>query len=117
MAIQRGLPTFNADGSAVVLPSRTGSYGEAYVLPLGAGKLHAFADEGSYFVGYNVTDGTGIAGHAAPVQADLSTMPLLQLFPASDQTQCTPQPYRSSSAVCWITIPSPSLVMADKAVT
>jgi len=83
MAIARGLPTLNADGSAVVLPSRTGSYGEAYTIPMGSGKLHAFADEASYFVGYNVTDGTGIAGHAAPVQADLSTKALLHLFNAS----------------------------------
>jgi hypothetical protein len=42
-----------------------------------------FADEGSYFVTYNVTDGTGIAGHAAPVQADLSTKPLLHFFNGS----------------------------------
>jgi hypothetical protein len=80
MAIARGLPTANADGSAVVLPSRAGRYLEAYSLPVGAGKQFAYADEGSYFTTYNVTDGTGIAGHAAPVQADLSTKPLLHLF-------------------------------------
>jgi hypothetical protein len=39
-----------------------------------------FADEGTYFTTYNVTDGTGIAGHAAPVQADLSTKSLLHLY-------------------------------------
>ena len=39
-----------------------------------------YADEGSYFTTYNVTDGTGIAGHAAPVQADLSTKPVLHIF-------------------------------------
>lgn len=80
MAYSRNLPTYNADGSAVVTPSRTGSHSEAYTLPLGAGKQSLFADEGSYFVTYNVTDGTGIAGHAAPVQADLSTKPLLHIF-------------------------------------
>lgn len=82
MAIQRTLPsTKNADSSsAVATPSRTGSYLEAYTIPLGAGKMLPFADEGSYFVAYNVTDGTGIAGHAAPVQADLSTKPLLHIF-------------------------------------
>jgi hypothetical protein len=42
-----------------------------------------YADEGSYFVTYNVTDGTGIVGHAAPVQADLSTKPLLHIFNGS----------------------------------
>lgn len=80
MAFARSLPTFNADGSGVNTPSRTGSYGEAFTLPLGSGKLYGYADEGSYFVTYNVTDGTGIAGHAAPVQADLSTKPLLHMY-------------------------------------
>src|SRR6185503_6582483 len=37
----------------------------------------------TYYCTYNVTDGTGIAGHAAPVQADLSTKPLLHHFNAS----------------------------------
>lgn len=83
MAIKRTLPSeANADGDVVTLPSRTGSYLEAYTLPLGAGKMYAYADEGSYYTTYNVTDGTGIAGHAAPVQADLSTKPLLHLFNA-----------------------------------
>lgn len=82
MAVNKALPTITADGSAIITPSRTGSYGEAYVLPLGS-KQTAFADEGSYFTTSNVTDGTGIAGHAAPVQADLSTKPLLHLFNAS----------------------------------
>lgn len=84
MAIQRTLPsTKNADSTAVALPSRTGSYLEAFTLPLGASKMLGYADEGSYFVTYNVTDGTGIAGHAAPVQADLSTKPLLHIFNGS----------------------------------
>jgi len=83
MAIGRTLPTRNADGSAVVLPSRTGNYLEAYTLPLGGAKQSGYADEGSYFSTYNVTDGTGIIGHAAPVQADLSTKPLLHLFNGS----------------------------------
>lgn len=84
MAINRTLPAIkNADSSAVATPSRAGSYLEAYTIPLGSGKMQAYADEGSYFVTYNVTDGTGIAGHAAPVQADLSTKPLLHLFNGS----------------------------------
>lgn len=82
-AVARTLPTFTADGSAAASPTRTGSYGEAYTLPLGAGKMYAYADEGSYYCTYNVTDGTGIAGHAAPVQADLSTKPLLHIFNGS----------------------------------
>lgn len=82
MAIQRTLPaTINGDSAIVVAqPSRAGSRYEAFTLPLGGAKQHGYADEGSYFVTYNVTDGTGIAGHAAPVQADLSTKPLLHIF-------------------------------------
>ena len=80
MAYARSLPTFNPDGTAVVTPARTGSHSEAYVLPLGGGKQSLYADEGSYFTAYNVTDGTGIIGHAAPVQADLSLKPLLHIF-------------------------------------
>ena len=80
MAYSRTLPTFNADGSGVVAPSRADSYGGAFTNPLGGAKQHGYADEGSYFVTYNVTDGTGIAGHAAPVQADLSTKPLLHIY-------------------------------------
>ena len=78
MAVYRTLPTATADGSAVIQPSRTGKYLEAYTMPLELPR--DYANEGSYFVTYNVTDGTGIAGHAAPVQADLSTKPLLHIF-------------------------------------
>lgn len=82
MAIQNTLPaTRNADSTAlVVTPSRADAYLGAYTTPLGAGKMSNYADEGSYFTTYNVTDGTGIAGHAAPVQADLSLKPLLHIF-------------------------------------
>lgn len=84
MAIASALGTRNADNSAsIVTPSRTGSYLEAYVLPLGGAKLATYAEEGSYFTSYNVTDGTGIAGHAAPVQADLSTKPFIHLYNSS----------------------------------
>lgn len=82
MPIQRTLPsTINGDSAVVTFqPARAGSRGEAFTLPLGGAKQHGYADEGSYFSTYNVTDGTGIAGHAAPVQADLSTKPLLHIF-------------------------------------
>jgi len=79
MAIQRVLPSRNADGSSVVLPSRTGPYGEAYVTPVGSGYF-GFGDEGSFFHATNATVGTGIAGHAAPVVADADTKPLLHLY-------------------------------------
>ena len=81
MSYARNLPTYNADGSGTSNPNRKGSHDEAYVLSLGGAKGQSiYADEGSYFVTYNVTDGTGIAGHAAPVQADLSTKPLLHIY-------------------------------------
>jgi hypothetical protein len=38
-----------------------------------------YADEGTFFSAYNVTDGTGILGPVA-VQADLSLKPLLHIF-------------------------------------
>lgn len=88
MAVAKSLPTLTPDGSAVITPSRTGSYLEAYVIPLGA-KQNAYAEEGSYFSAYNVTDGTGIAGHAAPVQSDLSLKPLLHIFNASTTKSIT----------------------------
>jgi hypothetical protein len=43
-------------------------------------KNYRVADEGSYYVAQNATDGTGIAGHAAPVQADTDTKALLHIF-------------------------------------
>jgi len=79
MAVQRALPTRTADGTTVVLPTRTGPYNEAYAINLGAG-LTTYADEGSYFHVSNATVGTGIAGHAAPVVADTDTKALLALF-------------------------------------
>lgn len=82
-AVGRGLPTANQDGTTNTLPSRAGRYLEAYTIDLGAGKMQNYADEGTYYCTYNVTDGTGIAGHAAPVQADLSTKPLLHMFNGS----------------------------------
>jgi hypothetical protein len=69
MSIARGLPTANADSSAVTSPTRTGRYGEAYTAPL-TNKEMFFADEGSHFVAINPTAGTGILGHAAPTTFD-----------------------------------------------
>ncbi len=84
MSVQRNLPsTISADSTAAASPSRANQYFEAVTQPMFAGKMIPLADEGSYFVTYNVTDGTGIAGHAAPVQADLSLKSLLHIFNAS----------------------------------
>lgn len=81
MAVQRNLPsTQNSDNLAVATtPSRTGTYLEAYSLPLGGGDLF-FGDEGSFFHCCNATLATGIAGHAAPVVADTDTKALLHIY-------------------------------------
>jgi hypothetical protein len=79
MPVSRALPTRTADSAAAATPSRSGAYGEAYVLGLGGGNHH-YADEGSYFTISNATLATGIAGHAAPVVADTDTKALLHIF-------------------------------------
>lgn len=79
MAVQRSLPTRNADSSTVATPSRTSPYLDAYAVPLG-GSNWAFADEGSYYVATNATLATGIAGHAAPAVADTDTKALLGVY-------------------------------------
>ena len=84
MAIQRALPTREADSSTAVNPSRAGAYRESYTLPLGGGD-YMFADEGSFFHASNATLATGIAGHAAPVVADGVTKALLHLYNGGDK--------------------------------
>lgn len=79
MAIAKARPTGNADGTAVVTPSRTGKYAEAAVLPYGTGRM-ALADEGSYFVVTNATVGTQLTGHVAPAIADTNTKSIIHLF-------------------------------------
>jgi hypothetical protein len=87
MAIARNRPTVNADSSAVaVTPTRTGSYLEAYVLPLGLGRTFT-ADEGSYFTGCNPTLGTAIVGHVAPAIADTDTKSILHIFNPTTNTK------------------------------
>lgn len=85
MAIQETLPTTKTADSALgaTTPSRTGSYGEAFTLPLGGGANYAYSNEGSFFTAVNATVGTGIAGHAAPVVADTDTKALLHLYNAN----------------------------------
>jgi len=78
MATSKLRPTKNADGSAIVTPSRTGAYGEAYVMPMGIGR-YGLADEGSYWTASSVI-GTDITAHAAPAIADAETKPILHLF-------------------------------------
>lgn len=67
MSFARNLPSENADATSAATPSRTGTYGEAYVLPFGP---RVSADEGSYFTAITPTPGTGIIGHAAPTTFD-----------------------------------------------
>jgi hypothetical protein len=76
MAINKLRGTKNADGTTVVLPTRTGSYGEAYILPVGVGR-YTWSDEGSYFVAQNATMGTALTGHVAPAIADTNTKSII----------------------------------------
>jgi hypothetical protein len=79
MAINKLRGTKNADGTAAVSPSRTGSYGEAYALAIGNGRT-LMADEGSYFVAQNATVGTQLTGHVAPAIADTSTKSIIHFY-------------------------------------
>ncbi len=69
MATAKLRPTKNADGTSVVLPSRTGSHGEAATIPYGVGRT-SMADEGSYYVIQNAIMGTQLTGHVAPAYSD-----------------------------------------------
>lgn len=80
MATAKLRPTKNADGSALVTPSRTGSYGEATVMPYGIGR-YGLADEGSYWTVSTVI-GTDITAHAAPTIANNETKPIIHLYNA-----------------------------------
>jgi len=60
----RGLPS-PISGDTVYNPVHTSRYGEVVTQGLMGSKLHALADEGSYFVATNATPGTAIAGIAA----------------------------------------------------
>lgn len=75
--VGRALPGAGA-GDNTQVPERLGRYGEQYVLPVG-GFRHMLADEGSYFYAQNATidAATTLAGHAAPVLADLYTKPFV----------------------------------------
>jgi len=79
MAINKLRGTKNADSTSAASPSRTGSYGEAYVLPVGTGRI-GLADEGSYYVAQNATVGTQLTGHVAPAIADTSTKSIIHFY-------------------------------------
>ena len=86
MAYAKLRPTKNADGSAVVTPSRTGSYGEAYALPVGTGRM-MMADEGSYYVATNATIGTQLTGHVAPAIAETNTKSIIHFLNPATATK------------------------------
>ena len=79
MSVFRNRPNPIADSSGSGGPSRSGTYSDAYVIPMGS-PLQNLADEGSYFVAQNATVATGLAGHAAPVVADTDTKALIHLY-------------------------------------
>lgn len=56
--VSRGIPQATPDTNPV--SNRFGTYGETMIIPMHSSK-HALSDEGSYFLAYNTTVGTGIA--------------------------------------------------------
>ncbi len=80
------LPSANTDSTQA--PQRIGKYGENYTLPLGSPR-HSLAAEGSYFYAQNATidAATTLAGHAAPVLANLYTKPFVFLRNDSGASQ------------------------------
>lgn|SRR3990167_8448198 len=60
-------------------PARGNRFGEAVVQPIMGSKMYGLLEEGSYFIAQNATPQTAIAGHAAPVVADLYTKPYVHL--------------------------------------
>lgn len=73
----RALPSPTDDN--VRGPERGSRYGDVYNISLFGGSMHGLADEGSYFYSQHPTidASTTVAGHAAPVLADLYTKPFL----------------------------------------
>jgi hypothetical protein len=76
----RGMPSPVGPGTQRV-PTRSSRYGELVTQPLFDGKQYGTIDEGSYFFAQHpvIDAATTIAGHAAPVLADLYTKAFLQL--------------------------------------
>lgn len=74
--VGRALPGGTSDN--IEGPIRIGRRGETCTLPFGSHR-HSLSDEGSYFVAQNasIDAATTLAGHAAPVLADLYTKPFL----------------------------------------
>lgn len=88
MAINRALPTGTSDGQTSATPTRTGTYGEAYVNPI-TGKELFTADEGSYYMALTPTPGTGIIGTVS-IAAITDVSPTMVLFNGSTK-RCYPQ--------------------------
>lgn len=88
MAVAQALPSSNADGS-VIVPNRTGKYGEAYVLPL-TGKELFSADEGSYFMALTPTPGTGIIG-TVNIAAITDVSPTMVVYNGDSTKRLYPQ--------------------------
>lgn len=85
MAVAQTLPSSNADGSAIVTPSRTGKYLEAYTVPVGRAR-DMLALEGSYYTAMNATDDTQLTAHAAPAIADAGTKPIIHFYNGGTKT-------------------------------
>ncbi len=90
MAIARDLPTLSVDSpSSASTPSRAGTYGEAYVLPISNKELIS-ADEGSYFMALTPTPGTGIIGTVS-IAAITDVSPTMVIYNGHATKRCYPQ--------------------------
>lgn len=81
MSYQQTRPTGNADSTQAATPTRTGTYNEAYTIPMGINRVN-IADEGSYYTATNATIGTQLTAHAAPAIADTDTKSVIHFYNA-----------------------------------
>jgi hypothetical protein len=89
MAIQRALPSPTLDSAAVATPTRTGTYLEAYVLPISSKEMFT-ADEGSYNMALTPTPGTGVIGTAS-IAAITDVSPTAVFYNSSTTKRIYPQ--------------------------
>lgn len=79
MPVAKTRPSAVADSAAAATPNRTGSYGEAGIIPYMTPR-YGLCDEGSYFIAQNATVGTQLTGHVAPAIADTNTKSIIHFF-------------------------------------
>ena len=82
MAINKLRGTKNADGTAVAYPDRTGSYKEAYVIPVGTGRIALAPTRAPTSWLRTRRSVLQLTGHVAPAIAETSTKSIIHFFNA-----------------------------------